>query len=62
MNTELDIEVTLDELDQVTGGLSDQTRTTILNALTALPVIGVVAGVGRTFGNAWRAAVGQPPV
>jgi bacteriocin-like protein len=44
-------ELTTDEMDQVTGGLESSLRTTILNALEVIPILGLVVHVERAVYN-----------
>jgi hypothetical protein len=46
-------ELTSDELDAVTGGLSDSVRGGIFTALSALPVVGGFFAMERAASNAY---------
>lgn len=55
-------ELTLDELDRVTGGMDNNMATVIDNTLCAIPVVGAFAATARVITNAisiWR---GNPTI
>jgi hypothetical protein len=62
MRNELQIELTSDQLDLVTGGLTVETKTTIMNILAVVPVLGAVTQTARAFANVIRTAEGRPIV
>jgi hypothetical protein len=62
MNTDSHIELSSDELEQVTGGMDNSTRSMILNIMAGIPVIGVLTQTGRVIGNAINAYNGNPMV
>ena len=62
MKAEPNIELTSDQLDEVSGGMSDNLTSTIFNILAGVPALGAFTQCGRAIGNAIRASDGKPPI
>jgi hypothetical protein len=47
MSEEPKVELSLNDLDHVTGGLDDSTKTKILDVMETIPVVGLVTHMAR---------------
>jgi hypothetical protein len=63
MRTELHIELTSTELNDVSGGFTSQDAARVfLNVCAAIPLVNVCVGTGKAIANAENSLEGKPQV